>query len=172
MFYDTYMRRNHKGQYVKGLNGRVFEGFGVWSDAKGYPCIWIDGKSIKVHVYVWERSHGIKPVGFDVHHIDFDKSNYSEGNLELVSKSDHLRIHVGWVKDEGGMWSDKPCTRCGKVLPLGDFYPRKGHTPSALCRVCHNITVVARNATPEMQEKLKTYKRNWHQSKKKEAQNA
>ena len=115
---------------------KTFEGFPVHSDAKGYKIMWLDGKDVKVHVFVWERSNGPKPVGHDIHHIDFDKGNYSLDNLELLSYSDHKKLHAGWIKTNND-WSHKPCTECLVVLPLSDFYPRKGHTPSAKCKPCH-----------------------------------
>mgnify|MGYP001605589434 FL=1 len=149
------MERNLQGQFVKGTNGTTFEGFGVWPDAKGYPCIWVDGKSIKLHVLVWERINGPKPRGCDVHHKDLDKGNYSLDNLQLLGHSTHQKIHAGWVMVDGE-WIAKPCTRCGKVLPLSEFYPRKGYTPSALCKTCHNIVITERhNENPEALRKYK-----------------
>jgi hypothetical protein len=112
------------------------DGFSVWSDKKGYKVIWVDGKSIKVHVYVWEKENGPKPLGFDIHHKDYDKGNYKIENLELLSKSDHQKIHAGWLKVDG-RWHSKPCAGCGVIKNLCHFYVRKGYTPSALCKPCH-----------------------------------
>ena len=125
-----------KGRFTKRLGGDRFNGFAVYQDAKGYKCIWINGKDVKVHVFVWEQINGSKPDGYEIHHIDHDKGNYDIENLELLSKSDHRRIHAGWIKTDGE-WSHKPCTGCGKILSLDNFYPRKGYTPSAKCKPCH-----------------------------------
>ena len=157
------MERNQLGQFVKGTNGNTFEGFGIWYDTKGYPCIWIDGKNIRLHVYVWERVNGSKPKGHSVHHKDFDKLNYSIENLELLSHSDHFKVHAGWIKVDGE-WSAKPCTRCGVVKPLSEFYLRKGYTPSALCKPCANIVTVARNKT--IPEKRRIYNQRWYAKRK------
>jgi len=138
------MQRNARGQFIQNPNGEKFEGFGVFSDSKGYRCIWIDGKSIKLHVLLWERINGTKPPGFVLHHRDFDKANYAVSNLELLSESAHRRIHAGWVRNEQGEWAAKPCNACGEVFPLDRFYPRKGYTPSALCRTCHNAAILRR----------------------------
>lgn len=113
-----------------------FEGFSVFTDAKGYKCIWVDGKTVKIHVFIWERKNGKKPEGFDIHHLNHDKGDYTLSNLELMSKSDHSRLHAGWVRT-GEEWTHKPCTGCGELLRLVDFYPRKGKTPSANCKQCH-----------------------------------
>jgi len=128
--------RNKDGKFTKRASGDMFEGFPVYNDAKGYKCIWIDGKNVKIHVYVWERENGEKPKGYDIHHIDKDKGNYSLDNLQLLTHSDHQKIHAGWIMTDSE-WTHKPCTGCLKVLPLSSFYPRKGYTPSAKCKQCH-----------------------------------
>ncbi len=165
------MRRNQKGQFIKGSSAETYNGFGIWYDAKGYPIIWIDGKSINLHVYIWECRHSNKPKGFVIHHKDLDKGNYAEDNLELLSKSDHHRVHAGWLR-ENGKWVKKPCSRCRKILPLDRFYPRKGYAPSALCRSCHNEVITKMNSTPIRKKTLKKYKHDWYEARKKEVQNA
>lgn len=110
----------------------------VWFDAKGYSCIWINGKSKKCHVLAWESVNGPKPKGFDIHHKDEDKSNFDLENLELLTHSDHRKVHAGWIR-ENGLWIKKPCTGCLIVLAVDDFYPRKNLTPSPLCKHCHAI---------------------------------
>lgn len=121
---------------VLDLNAETLDGYPVWTEPKGYKVIWKDGRAIKAHVYVWEQANGPKPNGYDIHHIDHDKGNYDLKNLALLSKSDHQKVHAGWVA-EGGEWVAKPCMGCGSVKPLADFYPRKGREPSALCKPCH-----------------------------------
>ena len=128
--------RNKDGTYKKRIDGEMFEGFAVYEDNKGYKIIWLDGKDVKIHVFVWERENGIKPKGYEIHHLDHNKGNYSLDNLELLTISDHRRVHAGWLRF-GNAWSHKPCTKCERVLPLSDFYPRRGHTPSAQCKPCH-----------------------------------
>ena len=107
-----------------------------------YPRIKINGKNVKLHVYVWEKVNGKKPKGFDIHHIDGDKKNYQIENLLLVTPSEHFRIHAGWVKTDGE-WSHKPCKDCNQLLPLSDFYSRGKLTPSNLCKTCHNKNVIS-----------------------------
>ena len=155
------MKRNLKGQFIKGTNGNTFEGFGVWYDQKGYPCICLDGKDIKLHVFIWERVNGEKPQGFVLHHKDYNRYNYTLENLELLSESDHKRIHAGWIR-QGDQWISKPCNGCGKVLPLNQFYPRKGYTPSALCKKCYYAYVRKRMSTPKNIEKTKQYKHDYY----------
>lgn len=148
------MVRNNKGQFVKGTNGNTFEGFGIWYDQKGYPSIWVGAKGIRLHIYIWEREYGPKPKGHDIHHKDFDKGNYSLKNLILLKHSDHMKVHAGWIKTNGE-WSHKPCTKCGKVLPLDQFYVRRGYTPSSMCKKCHcETTKVWADSHPEKRRQI------------------
>ncbi|MCH8329101.1 MAG: HNH endonuclease, partial [Nanoarchaeota archaeon] len=117
---------------VKGTNGNTYEGFGIWYDRKGYPIIWINNKSVKLHVYVWERANGEKPKNHEIHHKDFDKKNYSLDNLELLTISDQGKVHAKWIRKDGKLIL-KPCKECKKLLPLDKFYPRKALTPSNCC---------------------------------------
>ncbi len=160
------MKRNIKGQFIKGSNGNTYEGFGVWYDRKGYPCIWINGKTIKLHIYIWEKAHGNKPKGFDIHHKDFDKKNYVLSNLELLSGSDHRRIHAGWIR-KNGFWILKPCKTCKKLLSLNKFYPRKGLTPSNHCILCSNMNNKKRLISdPEYREKKRLYLKKYYKKNK------
>jgi len=160
------MERNKKGQFVKGSNGNAYNGFGIWYDKKGYPTIWINNKSIKLHVYIWEKENGEKPKGMQLHHKDFNKKNYDIENLELVNQSDHFKIHAGW-KRENGEWTKKPCKDCKKLLPLNNFYQRKGLTPSNHCIECSKILFKERN-TEEYKAKRKIYVKNYYKLHKEE----
>ena len=137
-----------------------FRGYSIWIDTKGYPCIWINSKNVRLHVFVWEELNGEKPKGLQLHHIDGDKKNYCLENLTLVTQSDHFRIHAGWIK-EGEKWNKKPCNGCNKILLLDNFYPRKGLTPSALCKSCHNKQVIKKRNTPEGKIKRREYMKIW-----------
>ncbi len=154
------MQRNPiTGRFDRG-GGEEFEGFGVWRDSKGYPCIWIDSKGVRLHVYIWERANGSKPLRTHVHHKDLSKDNYTLENLQLVTGSEHRRIHAGWQRDDQGEWFAKPCTRCHAVLPLSEFYPRRGFTPSARCKPCTNIVTAAHNKM--VPEKRRIYNQRWY----------
>ena len=140
----------------------TYDGRKVWFDRKGYATVWVDGKSKKVHVLEWEKHNGPKPEGHDIHHRDENKANWSIENLELLTTQDHQRVHAGWIK-VNGEWAKKPCTSCGEVLPLGEFYPRKGYTPSARCKRCHcQATKDWQQRNPERRKEiaLKSYRKN------------
>lgn len=128
--------RDEKGRYKKSVSDEMFESFAVYEDRKGYKIIWLDGKDVRLHVLVWERANGPRPKGHDLHHIDEDKGNYNLDNIQLLTHSDHHKVHAGWIMTDGE-WTHKPCTSCGDVLPITDYYPRKGMTPVPKCKSCH-----------------------------------
>ena len=160
------MERDNKGKFIKGTNGNTYEGFGIWYDKKGYPNIWINGKSIKLHIYIWEKINGEKPKGYDIHHIDFDKKNYKIENLSLETKSDHLKIHAGWIRDSNKKWIKKPCKDCKKLLPLDSFYQRKGLTPSNRCIKCSAIYFKKIGENQQFKKKRKKYMKEYYESNK------
>jgi hypothetical protein len=114
----------------------LFSGKSIWLDKKGYACVWVDGKTKKCHVLVWESANGPKPKGHDIHHINENKSDYTLDNLQLMTQEDHQKLHAGWEKTNGE-WSHKPCNGCdGRKLSLDSFYTRNNKL-TALCKSCH-----------------------------------
>jgi len=140
-----------------------FNGHKITQSKDQYPCI-AEGKGHKmVHVLVWEREHGPKPPGYDIHHKDFDKTNWVHDNLELLTKSDHKRVHAGWIKTKGE-WSHKPCTKCHELLPLSNFYLKKGPTKCTYskCKQCQiQIRIEWARKNPELAAEKQ---RDWHKN--------
>lgn len=67
----------------------------------------ITGEKVKVHehVYVcllkeglWQKGICLTPEGYEVHHKDFNKKNNDADNLELLTCSEHHKIH--WEHDK------------------------------------------------------------------------
>lgn len=48
-------------------------------------------KHISLHRYVYEKEKGAIPDGYDIHHLDEDKTNNCINNLECLPKSEHTR---------------------------------------------------------------------------------
>lgn len=65
-----------------------------------YKFVYVDGKKVPEHVLVWERAHGPKPQGCDIHHIDGNGKNNALENLECLTKSEHKTLHAK-LKREG-----------------------------------------------------------------------
>lgn len=62
-----------------------------------------------LHRLLWEKAYGPIPKGHHIHHKDHNKLNNSLENLECLSHSDHLRLHMKistvrneWHKTEVG----------------------------------------------------------------------
>ena len=53
-----------------------------------------------LHRFVWEENNGVIPKGYEIHHIDFNKSNNNISNLIMLSKKEHLEIHSKSLTDE------------------------------------------------------------------------
>jgi HNH endonuclease len=54
---------------------------------------WANMMPIHAHRWVWINHHGAIPEGMDIHHKDGDKDNNEIENLEMLSRSDHLKRH-------------------------------------------------------------------------------
>ena len=59
-----------------------------------YKYVYVDGKKVLEHVYVWEQANGPKPKGCDIHHKDGDGMNNALENLECLTKSEHKMLHA------------------------------------------------------------------------------
>jgi hypothetical protein len=88
-----------------------------------------DGRML--HRAVYRHHHGEIPAGYDVHHKDEDKTNWSPDNLEALPRSDHLKRHrsrgaAAASREERQerawrMWGDIPprdvsCQGCGTAF--------------------------------------------------------
>lgn len=159
-------QRDSKGRFEREYSENNYKGYKIYYDKKGYACIWLNGADKKVHILEWEKHNGTKPQGMQIHHKDDSKKNWNIDNLELVTQSDHFKIHAGWLRKKG-IWIKKPCKDCKKLLPLLNFYQRKGLTPNQRCIKCSKI-YYKRNATPEFRKKRKAYMKEYYKLNRKE----
>lgn len=77
-----------------------YEGHKVYMNGK-YPAIFLNGENKHVHRLEWEKHNGKIPNGFIVHHKDENKLNWNIDNLELLSRSEHIRRHKNIVHRPG-----------------------------------------------------------------------
>lgn len=77
-----------------------YEGHKVYINGE-YPAIWLDRKSQHIHRLEWMKHFGQIPKGCVVHHKDENKMNWNIENLELLSRSKHIREHKDTVHRHG-----------------------------------------------------------------------
>lgn len=51
-------------------------------------------KGKRLHRMVWEYNNGPIPEGYEVHHVDGDKSHNDIENLQLLPGGEHTRLHM------------------------------------------------------------------------------
>lgn len=87
-----------------------FLGFVYRSEPKGHFV-----RSQFVHRDVWQYYCGEIPSGdYEIHHIDHDKANNDISNLQLLTRTEHGKLHTSHLRNP-----DKKCPTCGKI-----FHPR------------------------------------------------
>ena len=79
-----------------------------------------------LHRAVWERFNGEIPEGYVIHHIDGDKSNNDLTNLQLMTKSEHVKLHNS-VKTN-------ICRYCGKEFESKCNYIGECYFCSSACK--------------------------------------
>lgn len=87
------------------------------------------------HDMVWEENNGPIPEGYQVHHVDEDKTNNGIGNLELLTALEHKRLHGGCFKNENGEWI-KPCKKCGVPKLIEEHYYKHKEGICSWCKSC------------------------------------
>lgn len=104
-----------------------------------------DRKQRFEHVIVWESHHGPIPEGMELHHRNGDKLDNRLGNLMLVTRLEHKRIHSGCIRVRS-RWL-KRCRRCQWYRPVDtEFYEYKGRNGvMGACKRClSDLAVIAK----------------------------
>ena len=86
-------------QYIENTNLAYCDGYKFRKDRKkGY---WLCGTLHKyLHTYIYEKYNGAVPKGYEIHHIDHNKDNNEIDNLQLVTISEHKKIHAKEMSEE------------------------------------------------------------------------
>lgn len=69
-----------------------YKGHKVYMNGK-YPAIFLNGKNVELHRFVWTEHYGEIPKNCVIHHKDENKLNWNISNLECLSRNDHVRKH-------------------------------------------------------------------------------
>lgn len=67
-----------------------------------------------MHRYVWEYHNGKIPSGYEVHHIDFDRSNNDISNLQLLSRKEHRKLHADLLTEQQREWRRQNLTKTAR----------------------------------------------------------
>ncbi len=89
----VYKAFKNRGFMLRGVNFRlhqVYDGKKFTLRNTGYYSLTTDDRML-MHRYVWENEKGEIPKGWDIHHIDNDRSNNQVENLECLPKAEHTR---------------------------------------------------------------------------------
>jgi hypothetical protein len=89
----VYKAFKKRGYSLRGVNFRPFQEYnGLKFSLRntGYYSLTTDKRCL-MHRYVWENINGKIPFGFDIHHINNDKSDNRIENLECLPKSEHTK---------------------------------------------------------------------------------
>lgn len=90
-----YKAFKQRGYTLRGPNFRpyqIYDGKKFTLRNTGYYSLSTNNRCL-MHRYVWEKEKYSIPSGFDIHHINNDKSDNSIENLECLSKSDHTKLY-------------------------------------------------------------------------------
>ena len=75
---------------------------------RGYRLVYLPERGwISEHHWIWEQYNGCRvPNGFHIHHKNGDKLDNRIKNLELISASEHLKLH----------YKERQIESCGRFL--------------------------------------------------------
>ena len=92
-----------------------------------------------LHRDVWAYFNGEIPAGnYEIHHIDWNKTNNDISNLQLVTQSEHGKIHTAHLRNP-----DIQCATCGKV-----FHPRQSTQKYCSVKCAKNAITLPRKNCP------------------------
>jgi hypothetical protein len=89
--YDGFSRRGYVLRERNWQPIQILDGIKFTVRKQGYYGATTGDRKL-MHRYVWEKQHGPIPEGYEVHHVDHDRSNNEISNLEIYTKSDHARL--------------------------------------------------------------------------------
>lgn len=87
-------------QYFNGLKFTLDKSTGYYKHS-----------NILMHRYVWEYYNTKIPDGYEIHHKDFDRGNNDICNLQLLSCSEHKKLHGLLLTDEQREWRRQNLTK-------------------------------------------------------------
>ena len=97
-----------------------------------YKFVVKNGVFMTEHKAVWESENGPIPEGYEIHHINHDRKDNRLENLQLITYSEHARLHIESEKANRAKW-DKAEPKLYHCVICGSEMWRKGMMPSKYC---------------------------------------
>jgi hypothetical protein len=88
--YQAFKKRNLHLRGPKFRPMQEYDGKKFTLRNNGYYGLTTDDR-VLMHRYVWEKINGQIPKGWDIHHINEDKSDNRIENMECLPKAEHTR---------------------------------------------------------------------------------
>ena len=97
-----------------------------------------------LHRAVYSYYYGEIPIGYDIHHIDWNTENNDISNLQLVTKQEHASIHHANISYAKPL-TEKFCKACGKKIDA--LNNGRNKFCSDYCRTRYNYVASFENRT-------------------------
>lgn len=89
--YEGFKRRSYELRSPNERPYQMLDGIKFTLRDNGYYGATTSDRKL-MHRYIWEKYNRLIPEGYDIHHIDHDKTNNDISNLAIYSKSEHARL--------------------------------------------------------------------------------
>ena len=92
----------HKNQTNSGSFKKGQTPWNKRKNSKYERCerISVEGKIVYLHRHIWEEKFGEIPKGFIIHHKDGNTKNNLIENLQIMTQSEHLKLHQAECRGE------------------------------------------------------------------------
>ncbi len=132
--YSDFKRRGYKLRAKKVLPYLVFDEKKFTLSNTGYYALTYGDRQL-MQRYVWEFYNGPILKGFDVHHINHDRTDNRIENLEMISRVQHSKLHHPITPGKKSrikscnLYNERLCERFGCQLSGRSGCQRKGPLP-------------------------------------------
>jgi len=76
------------------MNKIIYDGIEWCRNSNNYYVWHKHNIFLRLHRYIYEMHYGEIPKGYEIHHKDGNKLNNNIDNLEILTKSEHTKLHM------------------------------------------------------------------------------
>ncbi len=104
-------------------------------DGHGYPAIYVDGKTVKAHRYLWEQAHGPIPEGLVIRHRCGNEWCVALDHLTPGTTAENNQDTI----DQGRHWTqNRDAFACGHRISDDNTVWQNRAKGWRACRTCYN----------------------------------